>query len=146
MSVQKVQELLTLQTEDDINSHIKAMVNDCYCYIMPWLCLSTVQHVCYMPVICIASSMQCKKKKSKTTRKKVLKQTIGIQCCEQKYQKSFLCTCPPERCPLFVVGVEVLGESVWLQQTVQQLEKVCGSHVSVHPLIQPRLASLSLRL
>lgn len=58
----------------------------------------------------------------------------------------FTFTCSPERCSLFVVGVKVLGEGVRLQQTVQQLEEVCRSHVSVHTLIQTRLASLRLRL
>lgn len=33
-------------------------------------------------------------------------------------------TCPPEGRPLLVVGVEVLGEVVRLQQTVEQLEEV----------------------
>lgn len=55
-------------------------------------------------------------------------------------------TCPPERCPLLVVGVEVLGEGVRLQQTVEQLEEVCRGHVSVHTLIWTELAAISLRL
>lgn len=54
-------------------------------------------------------------------------------------------TCPPECCSLFVVRVEVLGEGVRLQQTVQQLEEVCRGHVFVHTLIRARLTSLCLR-
>lgn len=55
-------------------------------------------------------------------------------------------TCPPQSCPLLVVGVEVLGEGVRLQQAVEQLEEVRRGHVTVHALIRPRLDAVGLRL
>lgn len=53
-------------------------------------------------------------------------------------------TCPPQSRPLLVVGVEVLGEGVRLQQAVEQLEEVRRGHVTVHALIRPRLAAFGL--
>lgn len=39
-------------------------------------------------------------------------------------RSDIMVTCPPQSRPLLVVGVEVLGESVRLQQAVEQLEEV----------------------
>lgn len=44
-------------------------------------------------------------------------------------------TCFPQQGPLLVVGVESLGESVRLQQAVQQLKKLLGGQIAVHALI-----------
>lgn len=57
-----------------------------------------------------------------------------------------LLTCSPQGRPLLVVGVEVLGEGVRLQQAVQQLKEVRRGHVTVHALVGPRLPAVGLRL
>lgn len=44
-------------------------------------------------------------------------------------------TCFPQQCPLLVVGIKGLGETVWLQQAVQQLEKLLRGQVPVHTLV-----------
>lgn len=54
-------------------------------------------------------------------------------------------TCPPQGRALLIVGVEVLGKGVGLQQTVEQLEEVCRGHVHVHALIWSHI-SLSIQL
>lgn len=53
-------------------------------------------------------------------------------------------TCSPQSRPLLVVGVEVLGEGVRLQQAVQQLKEVCRGHVTVHALVRPHLPAFGL--